>query len=401
MTASFVRPLHWLGFAAITLLTVTLIRASVFDLALTDSSNRALRMNLPASLPVVRGLLIWGNGAGCDSRDMATDPELVALADSLGFALIATSRWGYIDPKELTLFEKALQQLSVVSGHTELTIAPWLPLGHSNGGQMSYGFNALRPEKVIAFAASKGGYYNFARPSSSALRTPGLLMAGEVDAAYRISAIRDLYFGNRHGGALWAWLEEQGIDHAEGNSAELLRPFAEAMVRARYPAGASPADGPIQLLDVNELEGWLTDPASYKTGLATIAPYASYTTDKSVAGWLPNRRLAYIFRAFASYNKATTSATLSSGSGPVDSGTLVTYTISQPSAPWATVEFYEGDVLLKRATSTDGGNLAAEFIPTKPGYLVFHAIIAFADGTQRTTMPRRVFVRAAQPSTRR
>jgi hypothetical protein len=56
------------------------------------------------------------------------------------------------------------------------------------------------------------------------------------------------------------------------------------------------------------------------------------------------------------------------------------------------VEFYEGDVLLKRFTPTDGGNLAVVTTPTAPGYSVYHALVTFADGTQRTTMPRRVFV---------
>ena len=370
-------------------------RAAIYDLALGDSLDRALRMYLPESPPVVRGIVIYGNGAEEDCRGAATDAELAAWADSLGFALVGTSHWLYFaDPLELAQFEAGLQRFSEMSGHAELIRAPWLPIGHSNGGQMSYGFNALRPEKVIAFVVSKGGNYNISRPAAAALQTPGLLIAGEVDTDHRITAIRDLFFGNRARGALWAWVEDQGVDHACGNSDELTRPFVEAMVRARYPAAASPATGPVPLLALHEADGWLADPVSCKAGLADIAPYDGFSKDKSVAGWLPNRRLAYIFRAFASYNKATTEATLSSGAGPVAWGTSLTYTLGQPIAPWTAIEFYEGDVLLKRVTPAEGGNLAVETTPTAPGYSVYHALVTFADGTQRTTTPRRVFVRA-------
>lgn len=356
-----------------------------------------MRMNLPDSLPVVRGILIWGNGASSDRRSIATDPEVAAWAESMGCAVVATSQWGTFSDGvgyELGLFENELARFAALSGHPEMANAPWLPIGHSNGGVMSFMLNALRPEKVIAIQLSKAGGSAIDRPVAAALGTPGILLAGEIDLDIRRNYIRDRYFGNRPRGALWAWVEEQGIEHSEANSAELLRPFTEAMFRTRYPIEASPVDGPVQLLPLNERDGWLTDPDSYKNGFAEIAPYAAYTKDKTVAGWLPNRRLAYIFRAFASYNKATSVATLGTGAGPVDWGTRVTYTIGEPTVPWTAIEFYEGDELLKRIMPAQGVPLAVSTIPTTPGYAVYHAVVTCADGTQKTTMPRRVFVRA-------
>jgi hypothetical protein len=111
----------------------------------------------------------------------------------------------------------------------------------------------------------------------------------------------------------------------------------------------------------------------------------------------PSRRLAFIYRAFASYHKATPDAKIAPGPGPVEWGTTVTYTIGPPVAPWTAVKFYEGDILLRRVTPAEGGNLALVATPTAPGYSVYHALVTFADGTQRTTMPRRVFVRAGPP----
>lgn len=397
---------RWFG-CAILVCAWPMAQAAIYDFSLGDAGNRQLRLNIPDGLAVVRGIVIYGNGAGGDSRGMATDPELVALGESIGFATMGTAYWtnfppGFV-PSELSGFEAGLQQLAAMSGHLEIVRSPWLPIGHSNGGNMSYGLNALRPEKVIAMVVSKGGYPNnspyIARPDAAALKTPGLLVAGELDLDYRVVGIRDLFFGNRPRGALWAWVEDQGVDHSRGNSDELTLPFVEAMARQRYPSGTVwPATGPVPLLAVNEADGWLTDPDSYKNGLADIAPYAAYTKDKTVAGWLPNRRLAYIFRAFASYNKATTEATIGPGAGPVDWDTILTYAIGEPGAPWTSVDFFEGDVFLKRVTQAEGAPLSVATTGIAPGYSVFHALVTLADGTQRTTIPRRVFVRAGMPS---
>lgn len=373
-------------------------RAAVYDFALGDAGNRTLRMNVPDGLLVVRGLLIWGNGAGSDQRAMATDPEAVALAQSLGFAVIGTSMWsnfayGY-NPSELSGFEYGLQQLAAMSGHPEIVVAPWLPIGQSNGGCMSYGLNVLHPEKVIAMAANKGAGYNDPRPALAALRTPGLLLAGEIDTDVRRANIRDLFVGNRPRGALWAWAEEQMANHNTGDTYELILPFVEEMCRARYPANASPANGPVSLLAVDETSGWLADPDSGKTGLVAIAPYASYPKDKTAADWLPSRRMAYLFRAFASYSLARYEVRLSTGHGPVDWGTRTTFSIGQPVAAWSAIEFYDGDTLLKTIHPADGVPLAVDTILSHPGYAVFHALITFADGSQQTTMIRRVLVRA-------
>jgi len=390
---------RWVG-CAVFLFAAVSAPAAVYDLALNDGSNREERMNLPDSLPVVRGVLIWGNGFESDRRSIATDSEAVAWAESMGFAIVATSMWGtFADGVgyELGLFENELARFAALSGHPEIRTAPWLPIGHSNGGVMSFMLNALRPEKVIALQLSKAGGSAIARPVEAALKTPGILLAGEFDLDIRRNYIRDRYFGNRPRGALWAWVEEQGVEHSEADSAELLRPFMEAMMRARYPVDASPVNGAVQLRPVNEADGWLTDPDSYKNGFAEVAPQAAYTKDKTVAGWLPSRRLAYIFRAFASYNKATGQATLSTGSGPVDWNATLTYTISEPSGSWTVVDFFEGDVLLKRVARAEGAALTVSTNATAPGYSVFHALVTLADGTQRTTMPRRVFVRAGTP----
>ncbi len=95
-----------------------------------------------------------------DERDQVENLELVALAGYLGFAVMATSGWGnFDDPNELTYFTEMLETLSESSHIPEFARTPILPLGMANGGQIFYGLNALIPQRVIAFAANKGGSY--------------------------------------------------------------------------------------------------------------------------------------------------------------------------------------------------------------------------------------------------
>lgn len=388
----------WLLFAS------AAANAAVYDCTFEDKMQHALRLNIPDDLKVVRGILIWGNGARGDSRRQAQDPELVAFADSLGFCVLATSHWtNFSDPLglEFRAFVMGIDNLARQCGHPELNHAPWLPIGHSNGGQMSYGLNVLRPERVIAMVVSKGGFYSTPRPAAAALRTPGLLIAGEIDSRERRQAIHELFTVNRPRGALWAWVEEEGTDHAERDSSQLIRPFIAECVSLRLPPDADPRTGPVKLRDIPEESGWLVDEHTYKAGFADIAAYADYRGDRRSAGWLPSQRVAMIFRAFASYHKATAETGIDGTAGPtVDCGATVGYHVGRPTGAWNSVELFEGTMSLGKFTPADA-RLAVQRAADAPGYLAFHGVVTFADGTRRTTLPRRVFVRppvAAPPA---
>jgi hypothetical protein len=168
---------------------------------------------------------------------------------------------------------------------------------------MSYGFNALRPEKVIAFITNKGCCYNNRLPSEAALRTPGLLIAGELDTQVRRDSIRGLFNDNRPRGALWSWVEEENTGHARTDD-EIVLPFMAEAIRLRYPSGELPsATAGVSLNALNEEDGWLADQSTWMSGLVKVASYDEYVGDKSKAGWLLNDNMAQLYRAFASYDK--------------------------------------------------------------------------------------------------
>jgi hypothetical protein len=276
------------------------VSAQFFSYATAD--NRGTLHWVPPGLQTVKGIVVWGNGAGADERAAAQAPWIQQFAQLHDFALIGTSMWSNFTGGEISIWDQHIANLAAQSGHPELKNAPLAPIGFSNGGQMSYGFNALRPEKTIAFVTNKGCCYNNTLPSTAALNTPGILIAGELDTDVRLNSIHSLFDSNRARGALWSWVEQQGVAHA-GLAMELMIPFVDEAIRLRYPANQVPtATTGVTLLNVNPTSGWLTDQSTWKSGLTKINSSSDYPGNKQTAGWLLNDNVAYEYRAFSTYN---------------------------------------------------------------------------------------------------
>ena len=257
---------------------------------------------------------------------------------------------------------------------------------------MSFGLNALRPQKVIAFAANKGGFYNVNSPSFPALTTPGLLIAGELDSTQRRNVIENLFDQNRPRGARWAWVEEEAVGHSLADSLEIILPFVAAMSETRYPSSLTSVPGPPSLLTPSETDGWLVTKSSFRDGFALTNAYSATNGNAFSLGWLPNRRLAFIFRAFASHHKALTTARLSPNAPFIRTGESITYQLSSLTTGWSRIRYYDGDLLLREVTPTDRDPFDVTTSPGTAGYAVLHAIVTTNSGDQRTTMPRRMLV---------
>ncbi len=356
-------------------------------------SFRKLPLNVPDGTTDVRGILIVGNGAGGDSRGSATNTELVAFARRIGFVVLATGFWGnFADSgSEFRLFESSLDYYANLTGYAELSVAPWLPMGHSNGGQMSYGLNVLRPEKVIGFITSKGCCYNNFLPDIEALRTPGMLIAGENDTQFRRDNIKRLFDLNRPRGALWSWVEEENTGHEEANSQQLKLSFLAECYRLRYPRDQSPRDGPVQLKRLNEWEGWLADQTTWNSGFTAIYRYDQFSGDPRSIGWVPTERIAHLYRSFSSYNRLTSIITGNAGN-PVTAPATLTYRVDLTGKSWEKVEFYEGATKLSEATPAEG-SLPQISLPVQTGGLyTFHAVVTVSGEAKSPTMLRHAFV---------
>lgn len=365
---------------------------------------RKLLLNIPDNVHagVVRGILIHGNGYQADETGAALNAELVAFAETHGFAVLATGNWGRfpVDSSghsdEFDDFNDQLAVFATQSGHPELVHAPWLAEGFSNGGQMAYGLNVLAPSKVIAFVANKGQYYNDTTPSVAARKTPGLIIAGEEDVTRR-NTIRSLFMNNRALGALWAWVEEENIGHYAGVSYTLIRPFLEECLELRYPSGASPVGGPVALTELAETSGWLVDHDTWTDGLTAVHAHDAAPGDPFDYGWVPNQRIAYLYRAFSTYNK---SAGAVSGSGIVVDAPLpqtLSFSVNMTGQSWTSIEFFEGATSLGSVAASSGNQPAVTLSATTSGYHVFHGVVTKPDDEKSATLLRPVFVNVPLP----
>ena len=357
-----------------------------------NESGRLTRLWIPADVETVRGILIIGNGAGGDSTGAAANPIYQQFGDLHNFAVVATGFWGnFSGSTELTIWDNHLAALAAASGHPELIHAPWAPIGFSNGGQMSYGFNALRPEKVIAFITNKGCCYNDRMPSEAALQTPGLLIAGELDTQVRRDSIRGLFNDNRPRGALWSWVEEENTSHARSDD-EIVLPFMAEAIRLRYPSGELPtATAGVSLRALEEEDGWLADQSTWMSGLAEVASYDDYVGDKPTAGWLLNENMAQLYRAFATYDRPVS---IQFPSSPVVLGeslsanmpvTLNVRVNTSGMVDWTKVELF--DYAQKIGGVLAGGEPAsAALVPATLSTGHVHALTALVTGADGVTI---------------
>jgi dienelactone hydrolase len=384
--------------AVVCLLIVTLvpIHANTQTAYFNHSEDgRLTRLWIPPNTETVRGILIFGNGAGGNSTDAANNPIYQRFGEIFNFAVIGTGLWeNFSNPGEIAVWDNHLAALAAASGHPELVHAPYAPIGLSNGGQMSYGFNALRPEQVIAFIANKGCCYNDYLPSEDALHTPGLLIAGELDTQLRRDSIRGLFDDNRPRGALWSWVEEENTGHAHTDD-EIVLPFMAEAIRLRYPSDELPSEtSGVSLRALNEQDGWLADQSTWTSGLVDVASYANYIGDKSTAGWLLDENMAQLYRAFATYDKP---ASLQLSSSTVLLGESLSASVpvmfdvrinTSGITDWTKVELFDyaqriGEVL------TSGAPSRTAVIPatlSAGGVHALSALVTGADGvTIRTT----------------
>jgi hypothetical protein len=269
-------------------------------------------------------------------------------------------------------------------------------MGFSNGGSMAYGFNALRPQKTIAFVANKGCCYANRLPSAAALQTPGILISGELDTIERHNSIKGLFDDNRPRGALWAWVEQEGMAH-EGLVDEIILPFMAEAVRLRYPAGQAPtAATGVNLLPLSEADGWLADQTTWKSSLTKVASYADYVGNKRQAGWLLNEKVAAVYRAFSTYDSP---ARLSFANTPLDPWPWGAFVGFQTPATlelqldltaisdWTKIELlnYATPVLTVTPGISPAATLVLQAPIPAPGVYGFSALVTHADGVTVST----------------
>ncbi|MGE5559352.1 MAG: hypothetical protein ACM3WV_12220 [Bacillota bacterium] len=303
--------------------------------------ERKVYVWIPPEVKTVRGLIFCGNAGRGDNIMWLYKNDIKAFAARLGFGLMTTKGMGgsstYTENGKIII--QALEEISQVGKNPELRNVPFITSGCSSGGAAGYGLANYAPERTIAFTIDVPGGYVPSNPVPAALKVPGIIIAGEWDVILTNTALETRSLGrkSRTNGSLWSWMIYQGMGHEHRLIGHLFYPFWEKMIDSRCPKGADPLQGPIKLRDLTETKGWLAEDLSYpdpsawtaeslvdwesyghkpgdpynahvscKTGPVGIASFSKYRGDKTCACWLPDKDMAFLFRALASWNPKLT-----------------------------------------------------------------------------------------------
>jgi pimeloyl-ACP methyl ester carboxylesterase len=261
-----------------------------------DNFNEArFRLWLPEKAGRVRGLFVLVPGLQGDGFGLVDDPRWQLLATKWNFGLLGCT----LRDREgnYSLAEKgtgralldALKKLGVRSNHPELGEAPLAMWGHSAGGQFNYNFTNWAPERVIAFVAVKGGYYE-SQTDARSRSVPALFFIGEKDEAVRIENISRVFQTNRRQGAVWCLAVEPNEGHGVGRTVDFALAFFDAVVPQRLDASPS---GEARLRELGQAAGWLGSLSSYE-----VAPATSYSQPVGEAVWLPGEQAALKWKEF-------------------------------------------------------------------------------------------------------
>ena len=266
----------------------------------TSSDNftkAAFSLWLDESAPAPVALLIIAPGWNGDARKSINDTRWQAFAREQRLGLVGVC----LQSEELTeqaapyhtathgsgaALLKALTQLANAAKKPGLAEAPLLIWGHSAGGQFGYGMACHVPDRVLAFAAIKGGIY-LSESQTGTFGVPGLFIVGEQDYVERAMNITWLFEAGRAKGAPWCLAYETGSGHDLGRSNDLILPFFRGVLALR----SSPS---MKLKSLAPAAGWIGIRSTMEIGPAAQLKH----TDLARTVWIPDQITATAWSNF-------------------------------------------------------------------------------------------------------
>ncbi|HET9570677.1 MAG TPA: hypothetical protein VFP20_04650 [Bacteroidales bacterium] len=269
---------------------------------------------IPPGCKQVKGLVLAQHNM--EEISILENPLFRKEMASLGFAEI----WVSPSPNVLKFFDFSkgagaitlnyIDSLAKISGYSELSYVPVVPLGHSAAASFPYYFAALYPDRTLAAVSTSGQWPYFRNPviatdiwgQRNVDYIPCLETMGEYEAAETWST-EGLKERLEHPLIPLSMLAVPGEGHfasSDGKSA-FIAFYIRKAVQYRYPAkyenGKTPVLKPVDPTKT----GWLAD--KWRKDLsptAKAAPIGQYEGDKKEAFWYFDKETA---RAVEKYGK--------------------------------------------------------------------------------------------------
>ena len=239
----------------------------------------------------VTGGNLEGNGE-LERSLQALGGDLRALARSAHVALFGTRTRNMQNSAESDSdILAALASFATLSGHAELSGAPFLTFGLDAGSLESAGLALRHPDRAIGVLMRVPTDVP-ALSAPEALAIPMFVMLAEIDEPAVNSAVQSTFLENRARGGLWSLAIEPGVAHAvatdRGNAANIG--WIATALALRLPA--IPGN---PLIALAEPTGWLGNQST-----RDIAPWADYQGDRAAASWLLSQSAALTWKDLGS-----------------------------------------------------------------------------------------------------
>jgi hypothetical protein len=183
-----------------------------------------------------------------------------------------------------------------------------------------------------------------------------------------------------------------GIGHERDGQEVLAMPMLDAAVRLRYPAEGDVRKGPVKLKPVDPRSGWIADNTTWKSGLTAITPAKAFKGSIAKSSWLLNEDVAFIYRAYATYNRPL-KITLPRNDGHLvwDAGSSVSIGVDDSQfAGWKKLELYDG---AKKVDELAKGPAEFTVKDLRAGYHAFSVLGTDGKGNIQPSNPVLVVVR--------
>lgn len=374
------------------------------DLVLsTKVSEVSVQLFIPEEARPLRGLYVHAAHYKLSTRDRWAES-----GRSIGFGHLALA----IDLKSTNRpaklrkgLDEALKEFAEKTGRKELLHVPLAGAGHSAGGMVS-AVLLKSPARTLTLCLDCAWVADPAKLNPEDKTVPTLFTLGAVpDAFQMLPGIEKNFVPARKDEWPWCLGLKWGCAHDWGNAAALFIPWTEAVAAARIPAEVDPAAGPVPLKPLRLEDGWLGDRETTTGQWAAVAPYDEFKGDRSQAVWLPNRAVAYVWRALEARDPPVTiEAATPDGktklppAGPKASRDLIVnpeieLALSagvRAGAAVRKIQFFDGDGLVGEVTQAPWEWTWKK--PT-PGSHAIMAVYELADGKVGTSNPALLLVR--------
>ena len=351
-----------------------------------------VRLTVPEGLAVVRGILVVAPYSGGDTRDFYREVWYREFLHLHGFAFLG-AECPNTHAEHFKVMQAALKQIAADSTHPELVHAPYVATGFSSGGGFASKLLGEVPDKVIA-AVIVGSRLNLTgvTPTDAHRGTPACVINGEHEDDGMAAGVEPVLAEHRPKGALWGWMAVPGIGHERGAQEVLAMPMLDAAVRLRYPADGDVRKGPVKLKPVDPSSGWVADNRTWKSGLTAVVPAEEFKGGIAGSSWLLNDDLAFVYRAYATYDRPLTITSPRSAKNLAwDAGSGVTLVVDDSRfAGWKKLELYDG---AKKVGERTAGPAEFAVKDLTAGYHAFSVLGTDGKGTVRPSDPVLVVVR--------